>query len=272
MDIQAYVKENKAYLKHLVSTKMDVTLCIIQVGDNPASNSYIKGKLADCREVGITADLVRLEETVTTEYLIDFIKELNDSDTIDGIIVQLPLPNHINIKKVQLAIAPKKDVDGFHPMSKFTPCTPSGVVNFLLDNNYEFKGKRALVIGRSDIVGKPLAQMLTDLNCTVTLAHSKTPSKVLLDCIENSDIVFTAINRIEYFSMDSAPYFRKVPIIIDIGLGKNSQGKLKGNLSTELVYYLRDQDLEVISGVGGIGLLTRLQLLVNTIEAKKYHK
>lgn len=272
MNVREYVDSKKEFLKQLVKVKKDTTLCIIQVGDNPASNSYIKGKLADCQEVGISPDLVRLEDTVSTEYLVNFIKVLNRNKTITGIIVQLPLPSHINIKQIQHAIAPEKDVDGFHPMSNFPPCTPKGVLKFLTNEGVKFEGKKALVIGRSDIVGKPLAQMLTDLNCTVTLAHSKTPHDDLIHYIENSDFVFTAIDKIEYYGMEYAPYFERVSTIIDIGLGKSEQGKLKGNLSSELVDYLNEHKKLVLSGIGGVGLLTRLQLLTNTVNAQIVYK
>lgn len=270
--MKGYVDSKKEFLKQLAKVKNNITLCIIQVGDNPASNSYIKGKLADCHEVGINPDLVRLEDTVSTEYLVNFIHVLNRSESITGIIVQLPLPSHIDVKQIQRAISPEKDVDGFHPMSNFPPCTPKGVIRYLTDNGCKFEGKKALVIGRSDIVGKPLAQMLTDLNCTVTLAHSKTSQEDLLHYIENSDIVFTAIDKIEYYGMEYAPYFEKVQTIIDIGLGKSEQGKLKGNLSSELVDHLNKCGNFVVSGIGGVGLLTRLQLLTNTVNAQIAYK
>ena len=152
-------------------------------------------------------------------------------------------------------------------MSEHTACTPLGVMNFLKDTGYKFEGKNALVIGRSDIVGKPLAQLLTNANSTVTIAHSKTPIEDLKHYIANSDIVFTAIDKIEHYGMDYSEYFRHVPVVIDIGLGRNEQGKLKGNLSTELVEHLKEHGNFVISGIGGVGLLTRLQLLENTVNA-----
>lgn len=272
MNVKDYVAHTKELLKKVVAMKKDVNLCIIQVGDNPASNSYIKGKLADCKEIGVNADLVRLGEDVTTEYLVNFIEELNNSKTCNGIIVQLPLPKHIDVKKVQLAIAPHKDVDGFHPMSEFIPCTPLGVVHFLVSTGYNFEGKTALVIGRSDIVGKPLLQLLINLNSTVTLAHSKTSVDDLKHYMKNSDIVFTAIDKIEYFDEEYFQFLKGVPVIIDIGLGKSEQGKLRGNLSLELVNRLEQHGNSVISGTGGVGLLTRLELLSNTVRAQSEYK
>lgn len=268
MTIKEYVTEQKTQLKELVSKKQPVRLYIIQVGDNPSSNSYIKGKLLDCAEVGIEAELVRLTESTTTEDLVSMVYNVSRSSYYSGVIVQLPLPEHIDVKKVQAAISVIRDVDGFNKDSRFTPCTPLGVVNYLKDNGLRLEGFSAVVIGRSDIVGKPLAKLLTDLNCTVTLAHSKTPVSALKRHIHNADIVFTAIDKIEYFDMSFAEAFEGVSTVIDIGLGKNADGKLKGNLNSELVKHLKYRGSHVISGVGGVGLLTRLQLLKNTVEAK----
>ena len=266
-EIKEYVSKRKEELKKQVNKEK--ALVIIQVGNNPASNSYVKGKLADCEEIGLKAMLLNYNEEAikNTKALIDLINGLNKERRCAGVIVQLPLPKHIDIKAVQCAIEPKKDVDGFHPMSKHVACTPLGVVNYLKNQKYKFEGKKALVIGRSDIVGKPLAQLLTNCNSTVTLAHSKTPIEDLKRYIENSDIVFTAIDKIEHYGMDYAQCFEKVPTIIDIGLGRNEQGKLKGNLSAELAEHLRERGSFVVSGIGGVGLLTRLQLLENTINA-----
>jgi methylenetetrahydrofolate dehydrogenase (NADP+)/methenyltetrahydrofolate cyclohydrolase len=267
--IKEYVAKRKEQLKK--QTNKDKALVIIQVGNNPASNSYVKGKLFDCEEIGLKAMLLKYDEEAikNTETLIRIIEQLNAEERCTGIIVQLPLPKYIDIKTVQLAIDPKKDVDGFHPMSEHVACTPLGVINFLKNMDYNFTGKNALVIGRSDIVGKPLAQLLTNLNCTVTIAHSKTPKEDLKHHIKFADIVFTAIDKIEHYGMDYEPYFGLVPVIIDIGLGRNEQGKLKGNLSTELVEHLKEHGNFVISGIGGVGLLTRLQLLENTVNADR---
>lgn len=267
MTIKEYVAERKEQLKK--QANKEACLVIVQVGNNPASNSYVKGKLSDCEEIGQKAMLLKYDEEniKDTETLIHIIEHLNEEERCAGIIVQLPLPKYIDIKAVQLAIDPKKDVDGFHPMSEHTACTPLGVVNYLKNQGYKFEGKNALVIGRSDIVGKPLAQLLTNLNCTVTVAHSKTRAMDLKRYIEFSDIVFTAIDKIEHFGADYIPYFSLAPVTIDIGLGRNEEGKLRGNLSSELVEHLKERGNFVVSGIGGVGLLTRLQLLENTIDA-----
>ena len=264
--VKEYVQKRKEELKAMMKGR-EVTLAVIQVGDNPASNSYIKGKKKDCEEVGIHLNHIRLDEDITMTSLLHNIDLLNLDPKCNGIIVQLPIPLHLDVKEVQERIDPKKDVDGFHPMSYFEPCTPSGVVNFLVDTGYHFSGSNALVIGRSDIVGKPLANMLTDLDCTVTLAHSKTYGIKLL--MQRAHIVFTAIDKIEWYSSDYATHLKYADFVIDIGLGiSDKDGKLHGNLSRSCVDILKSNDnTHVLSGVGGVGLLTRLQLVENTIMA-----
>ena len=261
--VKEYVKEQKQLLKDEID-KLEIKPClsVIQVGNNPASNSYIKGKLKDCDEVGIICNHIHFNENITEEELLECIKEQNKDDNINGIIIQLPLPKHIDEKKVQLAINPIKDTDGFHPMSKFKPCTPKGVIDFLKTQDYDFEGKNAVVVGRSDIVGKPLAQMLTDLNATVTLCHSKTNH--LNNFLIHADISFTCINQIEFFD-----YTNFSDDVIDIGLGVGKDNKLHGNIEKESINKLRTGGINVVSGIGGVGLLTRLTLLKNTFDAYK---
>ena len=240
-------------------------LAVIQIGDDPASNSYIKGKQRDCEEVGIFFSHYRFSSDISHDELKEFIADLNEDPIYNGIILQLPVPSHIDVKDIQRLIDPAKDVDGFNPDSYFQPCTPLGVINYLKFNGYHFRGKNACVIGRSDIVGKPLAKMLLDLDCTVTVCHSKSDLRSVLPC---QDIIFTCINQIEFFD---ETYFAPYQDVIDIGLGKGTDGKLHGNL-TEAAYlqqkeYTGTNNSVVISGTGGVGLLTRLELLNNTYKA-----
>ena len=240
-------------------------LAVIQIGDDPASNSYIKGKQRDCEEVGIFFSHYRFSSDISHDELKEFIADLNEDPIYNGIILQLPVPSHIDVKDIQRLIDPAKDVDGFNPDSSFQPCTPLGVINYLKFNGYHFRGKNACVIGRSDIVGKPLAKMLLDLDCTVTVCHSKSDLRSVLPC---QDIIFTCINQIEFFD---ETYFAPYQDVIDIGLGKGTDGKLHGNL-TEAAYlqqkeYIGTNNSVVISGTGGVGLLTRLELLNNTYKA-----
>lgn len=240
-------------------------LAVIQIGDDPASNSYIKGKQRDCEEVGIFFSHYRFSSDISHDELKEFIADLNEDPIYNGIILQLPVPSHIDVKDIQRLIDPAKDVDGFNSDSYFQPCTPLGVINYLKFNGYHFRGKNACVIGRSDIVGKPLAKMLLDLDCTVTVCHSKSDLRSVLPC---QDIIFTCINQIEFFD---ETYFAPYQDVIDIGLGKGTDGKLHGNL-TEAAYLQQKEctgtnNSVVISGTGGVGLLTRLELLNNTYKA-----
>ena len=264
-------KDYAALKKEELKTKIDEHiiirpyLAVIQIGDDPASNSYIKGKQRDCEEVGIFFSHYRFSSDISHDELKEFIADLNEDPIYNGIILQLPVPSHIDVKDIQRLIDPGKDVDGFNPDSSFQPCTPLGVINYLKFNGYHFRGKNACVIGRSDIVGKPLAKMLLDLDCTVTVCHSKSDLRSVLPC---QDIIFTCINQIEFFD---ETYFAPYQDVIDIGLGKGTDGKLHGNL-TEAAYlqqkeYTGTNNSVVISGTGGVGLLTRLELLNNTYKA-----
>lgn len=262
-----YAALKKEELKMKIDERVIIRpqLAVIQIGDNPASNSYIKGKQKDCEEVGIFFSHYKFSNDISNDELKEFILDLNENPIYNGIILQLPVPSHIDVKDIQRLIDSDKDVDGFNPDSSFQPCTPLGVINYLKFNGYHFRGKNACVIGRSDIVGKPLAKMLLDLDCTVTVCHSKSDLRSVLPC---QDIIFTCINQIEFFD---ETYFAPYQDVIDIGLGKGTDGKLHGNL-TEAAYlqqkeYTGTNNSVVISGTGGVGLLTRLELLNNTYKA-----
>lgn len=262
-----YAALKKEELKMKIDERVIIRpqLAVIQIGDDPASNSYIKGKQRDCEEVGIFFSHYRFSSDISHDELKEFIADLNEDPIYNGIILQLPVPSHIDVKDIQRLIDPAKDVDGFNSDSYFQPCTPLGVINYLKFNGYHFRGKNACVIGRSDIVGKPLAKMLLDLDCTVTVCHSKSDLRSVLPC---QDIIFTCINQIEFFD---ETYFAPYQDVIDIGLGKGTDGKLHGNL-TEAAYlqqkeYTGTNNSVVISGTGGVGLLTRLELLNNTYKA-----
>lgn len=276
LNCKDYAELKKEYLKMRIVDHLFIRphLTVVQIGDNAASNSYIKGKQKDCEEVEIEFEHIKLDSDTSQEALEDIISTLNVRRDVDGVILQLPVPDHIDVKRIQRLIDPAKDVDGFNPDSHFQPCTPLGVINYLKYNGYEFRGKNACVIGRSDIVGKPLAKMLLDLDCTVTICHSKSDLRSVLPC---QDIIFTCIDKIEFFDKD---YFAPYQDVIDIGLGRGKDGKLHGNLTAEAYEQLRRWKFErreklytdiggcfVISGTGGVGLLTRLELLNNTFQA-----
>lgn len=265
-----YAAKRKEELKQYISEKgLKPCLVVIQVGDRPESNSYIRGKVRDCEEVGIECIVKKFPENISETQLIKWICMCNAANDIHGVIVQLPLPDHINVKEIQSWIKENKDVDGFSPISPFDPCTPAGVIGYLKAIDYEFEGKDALVIGRSPIVGKPLADMLTDLDCTVTLAHSKSNTLDWHMGACEPDIVFTCIDKIEYFNFSTVPRRYLDRDWIDIGLGAGEDGKLHGNLNHKDIDLIKELYPEriCISGTGGVGLLTRVALLENVVRA-----
>ena len=246
-DIRNFIKENHVNLK----------LAIVQVGNNSASNTYVKGKIKDCLEVGMDYSHIQLPETISQ---IDFdkkIKEINEDSSVNGIIVQLPLPKTLKLN-LDL-ISDEKDVDGFKPSSKFTPCTPLGIMTFLEKNEINIEGKNCVVIGRSDIVGKPMANLLMNKNGTVTICHSK--SKNIEQFTKHADIIIVATGHRHTLTKDMID--KNNPIIIDVGINRNEEGKLCGDCD----YYDLVEKCSYISPVpGGVGLLTRCALLQNMIN------
>lgn len=273
-DIQDYVILRKAGIKKYLEKHPGIAakkLLVIQVGDNPASNSYIKGKVKDFNEVGMGIEVAKIPDYNLTAAVLDIYGKfvtIATSKKYAGVILQLPVPfMSEETKKLIKHIPSEYDVDGLTGKSDFTPCTPKGVVDFLKYKKVDLAGKRAVVIGRSDLVGKPLAELLTDADMTVTLCHSKTNPADLCDAMDYSDFIFTCIDKIEYFNESIGS-----TNLVDIGLGKGEDGKLHGNytkrvIDTALEKGNEDSSQVIISGIGGVGLLTRLALLENTIEA-----
>ena len=196
MEIKEYVLQQKEMLKAKVA-KMPVapTLSIITVGHNPASEAYVRGKKKDAAEVGINAIHTLFEESVSEEEVLNLLKKQNADPSINGIIVQLPVPKHISEQKINETISPDKDVDGFVLGSKFVCCTPKGIIDYLVDEGFDFLGKNAVVIGRSDIVGKPMARLLLDKSCNVTVLHSKTKDEDRRMFLKNADLIVLAVGK-----------------------------------------------------------------------------
>lgn len=263
---EEYARETKDYLKKLISTWLDKpTLAIIQVGDNPASNSYIKGKLKDCEEVGIKHEHIHFDKT-TTQELIKCIEALNNRRDIDGIIVQLPLPDYLNPDDITPHIAKEKDVDGFRVDSYFNPCTPKGIIDWLEYNDYDLIGKDVTVIGRSKIVGKPLVNMLIDKGATVTCCNSKTRN--LYKHTKFADVIVSAVGIPNFLR---AGDFIAAEVVIDVGINRDKNGKLCGDINREEVLKCGD-DIYVTPVPKGVGLLTRVSLLENVYNAFIYQK
>lgn len=260
--IKDYVDDKKSLITEKIQN-MDnqPSLLIIQVGDNFASNKYVAGKIKDCEEVGIECRLAKLNENITEEDLLDYIKAFEDR--YNGIIVQLPLPKHINVDKVVATLSAEVDVDGFKAESRFVPCTPLGVYNLLMalfEDDKKLDGKNVVILGRSEIVGKPMANLLIDrTDATVTVCNSHTRN--LPEITKNADILISAIGKAKFVTGDMV---KSDATIIDVGINMDENGKMCGDVDWESL----PDNLKFVTPVpGGVGLLTRLSLLENVYEA-----
>lgn len=243
-------------------------LAVILVGDDPASQVYVRNKERAALTVGFKSETVRLSEFICQEELIAVIERYNADNTIHGILVQLPLPNHINDKKIILAIDPKKDVDGFHPMNTghlwsgrplMVPCTPSGIMELLREYNVNLEGKHAVIIGRSNIVGKPMAQLLLDKNATVTLTHSRT--RQLEEVCRCADVLIVAIGQGHFITKQ---YIKEGAIVIDVGMNRDDNGKLIGDVTFDEV---AEVAAKITPVPGGVGPMTIAMLLEQTYQS-----
>ena len=261
MNIKEYVTKRKGEIKEYVSgLEIKPYLVVIQVNEDAGSNAYVKGKLKDCAELGIRADLIKLPVDTTEENLLKIIENCNKNPEITGFIVQMPLPKQIDEEKVKLAINPSKDVDGFHPLSSLNPCTPQGIIDYLKNEQVEMLGKNALVIGRSNIVGKPMAKLLLKESCNVTVVHSKTSFEDMSRYIANADIIVIAIGRQGY--LDNKYQYKPSAVIVDVGISRDENG-LHGDAIPNL-------PVKIQTPVpGGVGLLTRLSLIENLLKIYK---
>lgn len=260
MTIKEYVKVRKEELKALVASKEVVPhLVIVQLNEDDASNAYVRGKLKDAAELGIKADLCKFPVSMSEAELLKEIDKLNNDDSVDGFIVQMPLPKGINEETIKLAVSPAKDVDGFHPLSKLNPCTPQGIMDYLHRENIEILGKNAVVIGRSNIVGKPMAKLLLKESANVTVLHSKTKFEDMHNYIKNADIVVIAIGK-QHF-LDNRFEYKPSAVIVDVGINRDESG-LHGDAVPGLPVRLQTPV------PGGVGLLTRLALMENLLKIK----
>ena len=259
-----YVAIRKKELRDRVTTfKRKPKLCVVQIGEDPASNVYVRNKQRICEEIGIEFEHIHIQDYKNlSQFSLEAKIELLNA-TQDGIIIQLPIPDKYDIKKLQKCISPERDVDGFRPDSCFKSCTPKGIIDWLKYNNYEFNGKTTTVIGRSDIVGKPLVNMLIEEGATVTCCNSKTKS--LSRFIYNSDLVISAIGKPKYFNKFD---FNGVGIVVDVGINRDEKGKLCGDVDSDgFETFISNTYLTPVPG--GVGLLTVYALMDNVIEAYK---
>ncbi|KMZ41344.1 MULTISPECIES: bifunctional methylenetetrahydrofolate dehydrogenase/methenyltetrahydrofolate cyclohydrolase FolD [Bacillales] len=245
-------------------------LTVVIVGDDPASHSYVRGKAKGCEEVGISSEIIRKDADITEEELLVIIQQLNENPNVNGILVQLPLPAHISEHAVIEAIAPEKDVDGFHPISignmvlgndTMLPCTPHGIIELIKRTGTQMAGKHAVVIGRSNIVGKPVSLLLQQENATVTMCHSRTQN--LEEFTQKADILVVATGRAHMIGKE---HVKPGAVVIDVGVNRIETGKLVGDVKF-------DEVKEVASFItpvpGGVGPMTITMLLKNTVAAAK---
>lgn len=243
-------------------------LAVILVGDNPASKTYVANKQKSCEQIGMYSELVKLPEEISEQDLLDQIRELNDRHSIHGILVQLPLPKHINEEKVIQTISPEKDVDGFSPISvgkmmlgqdTYLPCTPFGVMKMLEHAGIDIAGKHAVIVGRSHIVGKPMGQLLLQKDATVTYTHSKTPD--LPYFTKQADILIAAVGRANFITSE---HIKEGAVVIDVGINRNEDNRLCGDVDFNDVKGIASHITPV---PGGVGPMTITMLLENTVQA-----
>ena len=251
----------------------------IQIGDNPASNVYVRNKINLCKEVGIEVKHIQGDEETSQEALINSIKRFNLDKDIHGIMVQLPLPEHISEEAVINAIAPDKDIDGFTNVNKgklmigdksaIIPCTPKGIMTILEYKGIDLQGKNVVIVGRSNIVGKPLAQLMINEGTTLTVCNSKTDRRKLINYIAQSDIFISAIGIANYWNKKKFQYHNlKSTIAIDVGINRDSEGKLCGDIDKNLY-----EEFEAVTSVpGGVGITTVLEVIKNSIECYRRNK
>lgn len=262
IDCRSIAQDIKDKIKNIIAEDdYAPILHIYQVGDNLASNAYIRGKLHDCEEVGIEAELIKLPEEITEDGLNDKIQEDYNYENVDGIIVQLPLPKHIDPKNI--CIPDELDVDGFNSTSPFQPCTPLGVMKIFDSIGYNLDGKNVLVCGQSDIVGRPLVDMLIKRHCNVISVNSTgTPMKDTALEMRMVDVVISAVGKRNFITTRGLD---RVEVCIDVGINYDKNGKQHGDCA-DAVYEM--ENIKVTPRIGGVGIMTRAMLLYNVCVAK----
>ena len=272
--ISLYIKnELKEKVAKYKEQGIEITLAVVKVGNDPASAVYVRNKEKACEYVGINSKTLALPEETTEEELLNVVKKLNEDKNVNGILVQLPVPKHIDESKVLLTIDSTKDVDGFHPVNvgkmvigedTFLPCTPAGIIEMIKRTDIDIEGKECVVIGRSNIVGKPMAMLMLKENATVTIAHSRT--KDLKEVTKRADIIVAAIGKAKFVTAD---YVKEGAVVIDVGMDRDENGKLCGDVDFESVSKVASAITPV---PGGVGPMTVTMLLVNCLRSVELNK
>ena len=267
--ISAQIKDElKVQVANLKEQGIELTLAVVQVGEDPASSVYVRNKKNACAYIGINSVAHELPESTTEEELLDLIDTLNNDDKINGILVQLPLPKHIDEDAIINAISPLKDVDGFHPQNVgalsigkkgFVSCTPAGIIQLLKRSGIEIEGKECVVLGRSNIVGKPMAMLLLRENGTVTVCHSRT--KNLKEITKRADILVVALGKPKFITKE---YVKVGAVVLDVGIHRNSENKLCGDVDFDDV---KDMVSAITPVPGGVGPMTIAMLMYNCVNS-----
>ena len=266
-EIKDELKQEVAAMK---AEGKEIALAVIQVGEDPASSVYVRNKKKACEYIGITSVSYEIPEDSTQQELLDLVEKCNKDPKINGILVQLPLPPHMDEDAVIHAIDPKKDVDGFHPVSVgnmvigndgFLPCTPAGIIELLKRSGVEIGGKECVVVGRSNIVGKPMSMLLLRENGTVTVRHSRTRN--LREVCSRADILVVAVGRPKFID---ASYVKEGAVIIDVGIHRNENNKLCGDVDFDAV---KEKTSAITPVPGGVGPMTIAMLMKNCVQSKK---
>lgn len=267
--ISTQIKEElKVKVAEYKKQGITITLAVIQVGSDPASTVYVGNKKKACEFIGIESLAYELPEETTEQELLDLVKKLNNDDKVNGILVQLPLPKHINEDLVIQTISPAKDVDGFHPQSVgalsigqkgFVSCTPAGIIQLLKRSNVDIEGKECVIVGRSNIVGKPMAMLLLRENGTVTVTHSRT--RDLKEVTKRADILVVAIGKPKFITKE---YVKEGAVVIDVGIHRNENKKLCGDVNYDDVFPVAGAITPV---PGGVGPMTIAMLMHNCVES-----
>lgn len=266
-EIKDELKQEVAAMK---TEGKEIALAVIQVGEDPASSVYVKNKKKACEYIGIKSVSYEIPEDSTQKELLDLVKKCNEDPEINGILVQLPLPPHMDEDAVIHAIDPKKDVDGFHPVSVgnmmigndgFLPCTPAGIIELLKRSGVEISGKECVVVGRSNIVGKPMSMLLLRENGTVTVCHSRTRN--LREVCSRADILVVAMGKPKFID---ASFVKEGAVIIDVGIHRNEHNKLCGDVDFDAV---KEKTSAITPVPGGVGPMTIAMLMKNCVQSKK---
>ena len=260
----------------IISSEVTPKIAIIMIGENQASETYVKNKMIASKKCGIKSVLIRFKEDISEKEILNVINNINDDDSYQGVIVQMPIPNHINSQNIINAISPDKDIDGFHPynfgkmsmgIDSFRPATPYGITKLLQHYDIETRGKHCVVIGRSNIVGKPISIMLgndfTIGNCTVTLLHIETPRELLMKQCQMADIIVVAVGIKKFITSDMV---KQGVIVIDVGINRTDDGRLVGDVDFENV---KDKCSWITPVPGGVGPMTIASLMLNTLKSYK---